>query len=83
VIGSTIVGTDGPRSKVRELLLGLEKGAVCPVDIVHSNVAIVYHDSEKAQFIRTAQPVFSCMVHPNIMSFIASEFTLQNFQSPY
>jgi hypothetical protein len=74
VTGSLILGTDGPRSKVRELLFGPEKGAVSPMDIVHSNVAVVYHDAEKAQFVRSAHPSFSCMVHPNnFMSFISSK----------
>jgi hypothetical protein len=41
VTGSLIIGADGPRSKVRELLMGPEKGAVTPMGIVHSNVAVV------------------------------------------
>jgi 2-polyprenyl-6-methoxyphenol hydroxylase-like FAD-dependent oxidoreductase len=70
--GSLIIGTDGPRSKVRELLFGPEKAAVTPMEIVHSNVAITYHDATKAQFIRSAHPSFSGMAHPSVFSFIAS-----------
>jgi len=74
VTGSLIIGADGPRSKVRELLMGPEKGAVTAMGIVHSNVAVVYHDAEKAKFIRSAHPSFSCMVHPELLAFIASEW---------
>jgi hypothetical protein len=73
VNGSLIVGTDGPRSKVRELLFGPERGNVCTMDIVHSNVAVVYHDSEKARLVRSPHPSFSCMIHPDLMSFIAGK----------
>jgi hypothetical protein len=81
VTGSLIIGTDGPRSKVRELLFGPERGAVCPMDIVHTNIAIAYHDSDKARFVRSAHPSASCMVHPNLMCFIASRSSSRSFQS--
>jgi 2-polyprenyl-6-methoxyphenol hydroxylase-like FAD-dependent oxidoreductase len=45
---------------------------VTPLEIVHSNVAITYHDAEKARFVRSAHPVFSIAVSPGILSFISS-----------
>ena len=72
VAGTILVGADGPRSKVRQLLLG-DKGDVTPLDVVHANVALCYDDSEKARFIRKAHPVFSVSVHPEVFSFISSK----------
>lgn len=73
--GSLVVGCDGPRSKVRELLLGKQRADITPMEIIHSNVAIVYGDAEKARFVRSAHPVFSMMVHPEMLVFIASTST--------
>jgi 2-polyprenyl-6-methoxyphenol hydroxylase-like FAD-dependent oxidoreductase len=83
VQGTLILGCDGPRSRVRETLLGREKGDITPMEIVHSNVAIVYHDAEKAKFVRSAHPSFSLMVHPSLMSFIASLCSLPRYQYQY
>lgn len=82
VTGSVVVGTNGPQSKVRQLLFGPERGGVCSMDMVHSNVPIVNHDAKKARFVRNAHPVFSCMAHPNFksISFIASTSSTRNFQ---
>lgn len=71
--GSIILGTDGPRSKVREAALG-PKAEITPMEIVHSNVAITYKDAEKAKFIRAAHPVFSIAVRPGVLSFLSSMF---------
>ncbi|KAL9087409.1 MAG: hypothetical protein Q9165_006706 [Trypethelium subeluteriae] len=57
--GTLIVGCDGPRSKVRDLLLGEEKAKVTPIELVHSNTTVSYGDAEKARFVRTAHPIFS------------------------
>ena len=72
--GSMIIGADGPRSSVRDLLLGEEAAKVTPLEVVHSNVAIKYHDAEKARFVRSAHPVFSMVTHPDCFCFIASKF---------
>jgi 2-polyprenyl-6-methoxyphenol hydroxylase-like FAD-dependent oxidoreductase len=73
VVGSIIVGSDGPRSKVREVLLGPEAD-VTPLEIVHSNVSVTYEDAEKARFVRSAHPVFSFAVRPGVLSFLSSMF---------
>ncbi|KAH6717106.1 hypothetical protein BKA61DRAFT_718859 [Leptodontidium sp. MPI-SDFR-AT-0119] len=70
VAGSIIIGSDGPKSKVREVILGSE-AAVTPLEIVHSNVAITYGDAEKAKFVRSAHPVFSFAVKPGLLSFLS------------
>lgn len=71
VPGSVLIGTDGPRSQVRRLLLGSE-GDVNTLDLVHSNIAVTYGDAEKAKFIRSAHPLFSMAVRPGILSFMSS-----------
>ncbi|KAE8441210.1 hypothetical protein EG329_005610 [Mollisiaceae sp. DMI_Dod_QoI] len=70
IAGSIIIGTDGPKSKVREVLLGPEAD-VTPLEIVHSNVAVTYGDAEKAKFVRSAHPVFSFAVRPGVLSFLS------------
>lgn len=72
VSGTILVGADGPRSSVRDLLLGEEKAKVTPLDVVHSNVAVTYHDAEKAKFVRSAHPSFSMVTHPECFCIIAS-----------
>lgn len=71
VSGSVIIGSDGPRSAVRSLILGSEAD-VTPLEVVHSNVAVKYGDAEKAKFIRSAHPVFSLAVRPGVLSFLSS-----------
>jgi len=76
--GSLIIGTDGPRSKVRDILLGAD-GDLTLFGAVQSNVAVVYHDAEKAKFVRRAHPVFSIAVSPsNVLSFMS----IQDVQDP-
>ena len=71
VLGSVLIGTDGPRPQVRRLLLGSE-GDVTTLDLVHSNVAVTYGDADKAKFIRKAHPLFSMAVRPGVLSFMSS-----------
>ncbi|KAH8587040.1 monooxygenase [Bisporella sp. PMI_857] len=70
VAGSIIIGSDGPKSKVRKVILGSEAD-VTPLEVVHSNVAITYGDAEKARFVRSAHPVFSFAVMPGLLSFLS------------
>ena len=74
VSGTVLVGADGPRSSVRDLILGKEKATATPLNIVHSNVAVTYHDAEKSRFVRTAHPVFSMVLHPECFCFISSTY---------
>lgn len=76
--GTTIIGTDGPKSQVRLSLLGRE-GDITPMDLIHTNVAVVYGNAEKAKFVRSAHPVFSIAVSPsNVLSFLS----IQDVKSP-
>jgi 2-polyprenyl-6-methoxyphenol hydroxylase-like FAD-dependent oxidoreductase len=71
VTGSVVIGSDGPRSRIRKVILGTEAD-VTPMEIVHSNVAITYGDAEKAKFVRSSHPVFSFAVKPGLLSFLSS-----------
>ncbi|KAI9796417.1 MAG: hypothetical protein M1833_006189 [Piccolia ochrophora] len=72
VLGSLIIGSDGPRSKVRDLLLGPDQAATTPLEVVHVNVVVNYGDAEKAKFVRSSHPVFSFTIHPNgVMAFLS------------
>jgi 2-polyprenyl-6-methoxyphenol hydroxylase-like FAD-dependent oxidoreductase len=73
VAGSIIIGCDGPKSRVREELLGL-KAEVSALEVVHSNVAVSYGDAEKAKFVRSAHPLSSMAVKPGVLSFMSSTF---------
>jgi 2-polyprenyl-6-methoxyphenol hydroxylase-like FAD-dependent oxidoreductase len=72
-IGSVIVGTDGPRSKVRELVLGAEKGCATQMNVILCNETVDYHDAEKARFVRQNHPICCTAMHPNMYSFLASK----------
>lgn len=54
--GAVIIGADGPKSKVRDLLLG-EKAANKPLNIVNNIAIVKYNDAEKALHVRSGHPV--------------------------
>ncbi|KAI9809365.1 MAG: hypothetical protein M1827_006877 [Pycnora praestabilis] len=64
VTGTTIIGSDGPRSMVRELLLG-EKAKPGSLGIIYSHAVTSYGDAEKAKFVRKTHPIFSMAIHPD------------------
>ncbi|CZR51460.1 related to monooxygenase [Phialocephala subalpina] len=55
--GNVLVGADGPKSKVRELLLGKEKSRNSSVGIVFNMAIVKYKDAEKAMHVRSGHPV--------------------------
>jgi hypothetical protein len=69
-VGLMIVGADGPRSKVRELILGAEKGAATSMDLILFNNTICYNDAEKARFVRKNHPVCCTAMHPEMYVFL-------------
>ena len=64
VSGKTIVGADGPRSKVREILLGVEKGTAQTSGI---NIGVVTSTftSEQALELRKYTKTLTIAFHPN------------------
>lgn len=72
VTGTLLIGADGPKSTVRELLLGPEKSSTTQMEIVHTDIGVTYHDAEKAKLIRSTHPVFSIAVHPDVLVLTSS-----------
>ncbi|KAF2676583.1 FAD/NAD(P)-binding domain-containing protein [Lentithecium fluviatile CBS 122367] len=57
VSGTMVIGTDGPRSRVRETAMGsAEKAAVTKFPIFHTNMTVSYGDAEKARYVRQKFP---------------------------
>jgi 2-polyprenyl-6-methoxyphenol hydroxylase-like FAD-dependent oxidoreductase len=55
--GTILVGSDGARSRVREIAMGsTEKAAVAPFPIWHMNLTVCYGDAAKARFVRSEFP---------------------------
>jgi hypothetical protein len=70
--GELLVGADGPKSKVREILLDVEKAARTLLDIVYNMSIVNYRDVEKALHVNSAHPYNSFGYNPKgIFSFVA------------
>jgi flavin-dependent dehydrogenase len=54
--GDILVGADGPKSKVREILLGVEKARSTPLEIVYNMSIVKYGDAEKSLHVRSGHP---------------------------
>ncbi|KAF2158985.1 hypothetical protein M409DRAFT_71333 [Zasmidium cellare ATCC 36951] len=63
--GSIIVGTDGPHSRVRTLLVGEEKAKVEPTDFA-TTMCFTKHTREHALFLRAPphHPLYQTAAHP-------------------
>ena len=73
VSGAILVGSDGPRSKLRELLLGPEKAAVKQLGINQANLTVNFGSAQKSLFVRQNNPSFYLATSPNnIVNFISS-----------
>lgn len=62
--GTTLIGTDGPRSKTRELLLGPEISSVKPSGFILLSVTTSYTASQ-ATYMRSLNGLFASAFHPN------------------
>ncbi|CAK3928811.1 FAD NAD(P)-binding domain-containing [Lecanosticta acicola] len=74
VKGTVVVGADGPRSAVRSLLFpdSPEEEVQCRhLDgLVHLSTTFSYGDAEKAKHVRSAHPVWSMMIHPDVFTYV-------------
>ena len=63
--GSLLIGTDGPHSTVRSLLVGAEKARCEPIDFA-ATMCFTHLPRDKALFLRSPpyHPLFQCAPHP-------------------
>jgi hypothetical protein len=64
VAGSIVVGTDGPQSTVRQILLG-DKAKAQQVEVVLYNLNVCYGDAEKALKVRSLHPMNTVALQPD------------------
>lgn len=64
-VGVTLIGADGPRSFVRQLLLGIEKADLKYAPFVATRTTIRYADREKALAVRKLHPIHAFCSQPN------------------
>lgn len=70
--GDLIVGADGPRSKVRELLLGTERARSQALGVVQNTTLVKYGTAEKALHVRSGNPLFYLGYNPDgIVNFVS------------
>jgi 2-polyprenyl-6-methoxyphenol hydroxylase-like FAD-dependent oxidoreductase len=62
--GSVVIGTDGPQSTVRKILLG-DKALSVPMDVVMYNVNVCYGDAERALAVRKLHPMNTVALQPD------------------
>ncbi|RDW56388.1 hypothetical protein BP5796_13210 [Coleophoma crateriformis] len=62
--GSIVIGTDGPQSKVRQILLG-EKAATQQVGLILYNLNVCYGNAERALKVRSLHPVNTVALQPD------------------
>lgn len=65
VTGSCVIGADGPRSRVRRILLGEDKGAPSAMPYVATRTIVTYPTAEQALHVRSAHPVNVMAFHPD------------------
>lgn len=63
-IGSIVIGTDGPQSAVRKVLLG-DKAASVPLNVVLYNVNVCYGDAKTALAVRSLNPMNNVALQPD------------------
>jgi hypothetical protein len=75
--GTVILGTDGPNSKVRQILLGEEKARNTELEIFSITADVKYNDAEKARHVRSGHPIVCPGFHPKgKFNFISSKTLL-------
>jgi 2-polyprenyl-6-methoxyphenol hydroxylase-like FAD-dependent oxidoreductase len=80
--GDILIGADGPRSKVRELLLGTEKAKTKTLGLNFNSFLVKYDDAEKSKHVRSNHPITCLAYHPDgIFSFISGTTNFPQFRS--
>lgn len=73
--GDIIIGADGPKSKIRETLFGVEKAKSKPVGVVQNTTLVKYKDAAKSLHIRSGNPLFYLGYNPDgIVNFVSSTY---------
>ena len=80
--GDILVGADGARSKVREILLGTEKAKAHMLGLKFHSFLVRYDTTEKSRHVRSNHPVACLAYHPEgIFSFISGKSTCNPLRS--
>lgn len=79
VTGTALIGADGSRSAVRQILLGPEKSKPKSAPFASPRVAVRYGDPAKAIAVRKLHPSQAFAVHPNgTFSWIAGTISFRS-----
>jgi len=72
--GDIIIGADGPRSTVREHVVGPELAKSTALDLVSVATIVRYYDAKKAKHVRSGNPITSFSYSPDgIFAFISGK----------
>ena len=81
--GDILVGADGPRSKVRELLLGAEIARSKALGVVQNTTLVKYGDAKKALHVRSGNPLFYLGYNPDgIVNFVSGKLRSAQYLFP-
>ena len=73
--GDLLVGADGPKSKVREILFGVEKSRATPMEIVYNMSIVKYGDANRALHVQATHPQNVFGYNPSgVFNFLASTY---------
>lgn len=78
VEGSLILGADGPRSTVRNFVMGNEdEASTSKFPIFHTNMTVCYQDADKARYVRQVYPTsYLALSQNNFHAFQSSKCNL-------
>ena len=63
--GSIVIGTDGPQSAVRHILLGPEKAKAQQVEVIMYNMNVTYGNAEQALKVRSLHSMNTVAIQPD------------------
>lgn len=64
-IGTCLVGADRPRSRVRQILVGVEKGTPSSVPYIATRILVTYPTAEQALHVRSDHYLNVMAFHPH------------------